>query len=203
MPFDEAAVANPTEQKNRPYQVALQHFANKWIKAGHDGDPPTEFLGQDDVVQRDVTGRAVWSHLASGTNPGNVGTLNGLQQSVRFPTQYIWFMEQGTLTVNTTPVFQPSPTEPWLLTSAYAHVVTPPSGSNLTFDVLRNGASILGTSKLTITAGSHSGTVTLGAIQHLVAAGDTLSFPTLTVGSSVAGAGLTLQWAYLAVPVAL
>lgn len=52
MSFDETApFQGPDGAPNhKPLTAAIYRFANKWIKAGFDGDPPTDFIGQDDVV---------------------------------------------------------------------------------------------------------------------------------------------------------
>lgn len=80
------------------------------------------------------------------------------------------------------------------ITKVYAYAKTAPTGASILIDINKNGTSIWNTTqanRLAITAGNNSGTQTSFDTTSLVE-GDVLTFDIDQVGSTVAGADLTI-----------
>jgi len=101
----------------------------------------------------------------------------------------------GTLTTGTslTPILIVP--QDLLILKAYAAVKTAPVGANIVVDINVNGTSIWNTTpanRLSIVAGSDTGNQTLFDTTQL-SDGDLLTFDLDTVGSSTAGADITIE----------
>lgn len=100
----------------------------------------------------------------------------------------------GTLTTGTslTPAMYVIATQ--TITKVYAYVKTAPTGASILIDINKNGTSIWNTTpanRLTISAAAQSGTQTSFDTTSL-AEGDILTFDIDQVGSTVAGADITI-----------
>ncbi len=80
----------------------------------------------------------------------------------------------------------------WTLLDATGRVSTAPTGSGLVVDVLVGGASIFSSDadRINIAAGGQQDTT--ATVNHAVTAGDVVTFSVLQVGSTVAGADMTI-----------
>lgn len=126
-------------------------------------------------------GSTAWNSLAYSSGPTGSTGATGLNPV---------FSRQGTLTTSTSTGAQRLYVErSGTITVARASVGTAPTGSAITVDILKNGTTIL-TTPISIAANGFTATGTLATTT--VSAGDYFIVTINSIGSTIAGANLTV-----------
>lgn len=186
---------------------AFARLNNFWSRNDVIGDIH-EYWKPDDfakVATNPLDGQLRVAHtvIGAGVAPGNTHFLRGDQVWATLPKQYIAFDRAGTLPTPFTSIFHWSPDENVAMFKAKARLLTPPQSANATFDLLRNGTSLFGASKLTIVANQNAGSIVFPGTA-LVAKDDDVTFKLLTTGTSPnQGVDLSIQFSYIPIPDAI
>ena len=147
-------------------------------------DPSTPASGAIHLYAKDKAGLPV---LYTIDDAGTVDELRASKPTFMFPSV------GGVVTGSVQFALLPSPFSLEIV-KAYAVVKTAPTGSSLIVDILKNGTSIWASTpsnRLTIAASSSSGSQT-AFDTTTVSEGDTLLPDVIQIGSTVAGAGLSI-----------